>query len=189
MKRIKRTSVILFCLLVATMVVSCGWEPSGQAAVDKDKQITNAAMTQLLTNQPTPKFDYSQDRDVLIQIYVAKNEARMTYSSIDSITGQHLFDCPSIGFAIPADTQLTNPLQSIGYYSAPAVVEQAEPNGLYSSKNTDGTYVLCVRKNGDIVPIYTEQKVTTFPFPVQRQTDGSYKDVSGESGIKVKLGK
>lgn len=47
------------------------------------------------------------------------------------------------------------------------VVEQAEPNGLFSSKNTSATWVLCQLPNGDIAPVYIETRVTVYPWPVK----------------------
>jgi len=54
------------------------------------------------------------------------------------------------------------------------VNEQTEPNGLFSSKNTDGTWVLFVDENGDIAPIYSEHKVTVFPFAVVKNDSGEW---------------
>ena len=122
--------------------------------------------------QPVPVFDFSIPRDVYIQIYnVVTSEARTTYSVITSITGEVIYSGPSIGYAIPCDAQLTNPLQPA--YEG-TVIEQAEPNGLFSSKNTDGTWVLFVDSDGSVTPIYTEQKVTTFPFAVVRNSNGEW---------------
>ena len=124
--------------------------------------------------QPLPYFDYSIPRDVLIQIYnVVTQEARNTFTVIESMTGVVKFSGPSIGYGIPADTQLTNGLQTAGYQDN-ATIEQAEPNGLFSSKNTDGTWVLFVDVDGQITPIYTEQKVTTYPFAVTRDANGEW---------------
>jgi hypothetical protein len=149
----------------------------------------NDAMTQLQTNQPVPVFEWSQDRDTFIQIYTIKNEARNTYTVITSNMGQILFMCPSIGFPIPADTQLTNPLKTAYVNSSAAVIEQAEPNGLYSSKNTVGTYVLCVRDNGDIVPVYTENNANTFMHAVSVGPDGVLQDVEGSpSAATIEIG-
>ena len=64
---------------------------------------------------------------------------------------------------MPYDVQLTNPLR---YYMNGAVVEQAEPNGLYSSKNTRATWVLCQRKAGPS-PFYSEPDVVSFAWPVK----------------------
>lgn len=156
-------------------------------SISNDQQTVDKQQQQYAKVQPVPFYDWSQDRAALIQIYNAKNEQRQTYAVITAQgTGAAIFSCPSIGYPLPADTQLTNGLQAI--YSQGAVVEQAEPNGLYSSKNTDATYVLCLRDDGKIVPIYTEQKVTLFPFPV-KIVNGQITDVGGAATITVDLTK
>lgn len=169
-------------VLVALLISGCTTDTS----ITRDKQTVEDQQSIYQRNQPVPLFDWSQDRDVLIQIYQAKNEARTTYTVVTADgSGQVLFVCPSIGYALPADTQLTNGLQALNWTGAP-VVEQAEPNGLYSSKNTDGTYVLCVRDNGEIAPVYTEAKVTTYPFEV-KVVDGQIVDAGGTSSITLNL--
>ena len=167
MKRV--TFIILFGLVLAACDVS--------TQDSKDAKLVNDQQAHYAKVQPIPYFDFSMDRDTLVQIYKAKNEARQTHSVVASMTGAILWDCPSIGFPIPADTQLTNPLVGTGRYIydengqnrtwVEGIVEQAEPNGLFSSKNTDATFVQCVGPDGSVSPIYTEQKVTTFPFPVK----------------------
>jgi len=80
-----------------------------------------------------------------------------------------------IGFAIPYDTSLTNPLQlsskRVETYSSYRIlegaVEQQEPNGIFASKNTTATWVISVDADtSQILPIYVESKVTVYPYPV-----------------------
>jgi hypothetical protein len=159
----------------------------GAQSISDDQHTVDKQQQQYAKVQPVPFYDWSQDRAALIQIYTAKNEQRQTYAVITAQgTGAAIFSCPAIGYPLPADTQLTNGLQWIG--SGGAVVEQAEPNGLYSSKNTDATYVLCLRDDGKIVPVYTEQKVTLFPFPVKVE-NGQITDIGGAATITVDLSK
>jgi len=150
-------------------------------AVYTDQNTVNKQQEIYQQVQPVPLFDFSEQRHTLIQIYQAKNQARQTWAVIQSITGEFIYACPSIGFPIPADTQLTNPEQNLG---SGAVVPQAEPDGLYTSANTDATYVLCIRANGNVVPIYTEQKVTLFPFEV-KIVNGQIVDAGGDSTMTV----
>jgi len=151
------------------------------SSLTNDTQQTNNQLLQYQKVQPVPYYDWSEQRNTLIQIYNAKNEARQTWAVVESMTGVPLWTCPSVGFPIPADTQLTNPDQ----YSGTGVsLPQMEPDGLYSSTNTDATYVLCVRPDGKAVPIYTEQKVTMFPFPVHL-ANGKIVDDNGASTIQV----
>lgn len=101
----------------------------------------------------------------------------VTHSVWRSDRGMIEGDCPSIGFGIPYDTSLTNPLVATsldqrGYshtYQGGALtsIEQPEPNGIYASKNTSATWVMCAGEAGAIEPVYVETKVTVYPYPVK----------------------
>ncbi len=171
-----RPRTLLACIILSTTIAGC--DPSPGSADKKDQALVNKQQSHYSTVQPLPYFEFSIPRDILIQIYnVVTQEARSTYTIIESFTGVTKFHGPSLGYGIPADTSLTNPVQMARWYSTASegvVIEQAEPNGLFSSKNTDGTWVLFVDANGDITPIYTEHKVTTFPFAVKRDGGGGW---------------
>jgi hypothetical protein len=155
-------------LVIAALGAMC-MAPDCEGQEGKDREQVEGQQTVYAVNQPIPTFKWSQDRDNLIQIYKMKNEARVTYAVARAFgTGEILWHCPSIGMPIPADTQLTNPLQRV--YNHGAVIEQAEPNGTFTSKNTDGTYVLCVLPDGTITPQYTELKIEVFSRPVKVET-------------------
>jgi len=172
MKR-KALLLVMALVIVFSIILVMGCDASAQT---KDRALVNDQQEHYAMVQPLPFFDYSIPRYVLTQIYeVVATEARSTYTIIESMTGETKFHGPSLGYGIPVDTQLTNPLMSSYTNSSGGVtIEQPEPNGLFSSKNTDGTWVLFVDNNGDVTPIYTEHKVTTFPFAVIKSADGSW---------------
>lgn len=181
----------LVTALVALGLTACYVDrrPESQA---QDQQRTEDQQAVYARNQPVPRFQFSQTRDTLIQLYQMENEARTTYTTFHSNgTGEVIFACPSRGYAVPADTQLTNPLQVIGCTTTNCpltTIEQPEPNGVYSSKNTDGTYVLCVRADGKVTPVYTELKVTTFPYEVEYDpTTHQVRDVGKTSSSSINL--
>lgn len=164
--------IIIAMIIFTTMIIGCG------GSEQKDREVVNKQQEHYAKTQPLPYYDYSIPRDVLIQIYnVVTQESRNTYTVIESVTGEVKFHGPSIGYGIPADTSLTNPLQPAtgrtGSYMETAI-EQAEPNGLFPSKNTDGTWVLFIDSDGGITPVYTEHKVTTFPFAVKQNDKGEW---------------
>jgi len=176
---LKRTVALLAVLLLAGCT-GTSQQRAEVATVDRQQEQYSKA-------QPTPFFDWSQDRDTLIQIYKLKNEARQTWTVITGWDGRAVWSCPSRGYPLPADAQLTNPLQRV-IGGEGAVIEQAEPNGLFSSKSTDATYVLCVRSNGEVVPVYTELKATAFPFAV-RVENGQIVDDGQPATASVKVGR
>lgn len=161
---------LLSTLLIVTLgfLASCCVESAEQA----DRQRVNDQQNHYSDTQPPPWFDYSLERDVVIQLYEARQQKVATHTVWRSDTGVLEGDCPSIGYPIPYDTSITNP-QAPYYHSSGtsgAVVEQAEPNGLFASKNSIATWVRCVFDVGGKTveaPIYIESKVTAFPFPVE----------------------
>jgi hypothetical protein len=161
--------LLLILALAATFVLSaCEAESASEKAdreqVDSQQQVYAAA-------QPVPQFQYSLEREAATQIYAARNTNVTTWSVWRSDYGHVLGDCPSIGYPIPYDTSLTNPVQVTGRKgrSGVATVEQAEPNGLFSSKNSYATWVRCVVTEGGvstITPVYIEGNVNVYPYPV-----------------------
>lgn len=174
------TMVALAAFFMVTTAESC----NNDDANDKERNTVKDQQSHYLKTQPVPFYEFSQIRDTLIQIYnKIVPETVNTYSVFYSDTGNIIFSCPSAGYPIPADTQLTNPLQ-IDYYDNGGVIEQAEPAGVFTSKNTNATWVLCVRKNGEKAPVYSEPKVIAFPFEVTFE-GGRLVDTGGTSSIVI----
>ena len=97
-------------ILVVLMVAAC---TTAVNSVNNDQKLTDVQLQQYQAVQPVPFFNWSQSRQVLIDIYKAQNEARQTWAVFLSYTGTPLFSCESVGYPIPADTQLTNPDQVV----------------------------------------------------------------------------
>jgi len=169
-------------LLLIMSIVFLASGCSNNSSENAERELVNIQQGIYQKVQPVHMYDYSIPRDIYQQIYdVVTTEVMATYSVIESITGLTRYECPSMGYAIPADTSLTNPLQGIYNIDGPgvdefsAVIEQAEPNGLFSSKNTDGTWVMCVElKTGEVYPVYAEHKVMTFPFIMEKDDSGQW---------------
>ncbi len=120
-------------------------------------------------SQPVPFYEWSIELDAAIQIYDARVRDRVrTWTVWRSDYGLIEGHCASIGYPIPYDVQLTNPLKP-AYNSSGSVVEQAEPSGLYSSHNSIATWVrmvLNVRGKTMVTPVYIESKVTCYAVPI-----------------------
>lgn len=168
-------------LVTGVSLLASGCENNSSENVDR-KQV-DLQQQHYQKVQPVHFHDYSIPRDIYQQIYdITTEQAVATYSVITTMTGAPHYECPSISYAIPADVSLTNPLQGItarddiGTDEFSVTVEQAEPNGLFSSKNTNATWVLCVDlKSGVAHPFSTEHFVSTWPFIVEKGEDGQYK--------------
>lgn len=153
----------------------------------KDKKTVQRQQSQYAASQPIPSFNWSLERHLVSQLYQIRNMKAATHSVWRSDRGLIEGDCPSIGFGIPYDTSLTNPLQRITNHSA--VIEQAEPNGIFASKNTAATWVMCAGIGGVIEPVYVETKVTVYPYPVKVDYAKNRATKAGASTVKLRTGK
>lgn len=159
-----------FIVAVAIALVSLTgcMEPTKQSQEKKDQQTVQRQQAQYGAAQPVPMYDWSLVRHMVIQLQDAQNVKALTHSVWRSNTGMIEGDCVSMGYGIPYDTSLTNPLQTVLADDptgiALATIEQAEPNGIFASKNTSATWVMCVDESGTISPVYVEAKVTAYPW-------------------------
>lgn len=167
----------VFCLYVlsgALLMLLVGCDRQSTAG-SRDTKRVQQQQSQYEKGQPIPAFDWSLERRLVIQLYHVRNQKAATHSVWRSDRGLIEGDCPSYGYGIPYDTSLTNPLTptvhtydqiGLGRKRTSLVVEQAEPNGIFASKNTAATWVMCLGEVGTLEPVYVETKVTVYPGPV-----------------------
>ncbi len=146
----------------------------------ENSQVENQ-QNQYVQNQPPPFFDWSLERHIAIKLYEARNKAVNTYSYVrNQYTGKITSWCPSMGFPIAANTQLTNPhmVPKDDSLQGGHVIDQPEPNGLFSSPSTRGTFVMCLGKDGMLIPRYHEADVEVYVTPMVEK-DGELVPVEG----------
>ena len=181
MKKIYRWSIIL---LIPMFLISCGNSQGKKDAKQVEHQQSHYAK-----GQPIPFFEWSLERDLVNQLYNARNDEVATHTVWRSNTGLIEGDCKSIGFGIPYDTSLTNPLKRVHGSGGNVVVEQAEPNGIFASKNSNATWVMCVVMDGKLavsVPFYIESKVTVYPMPVTVNYASNRVTFDGKPSVIIK---
>jgi type II secretory pathway pseudopilin PulG len=163
-------------IVVAIIGIIAGCVENGDSVESRDAARVQQQQSQYEKGQPIPAFDWSLERHLVIELYRVRNQKVATHSVWRSDHGIIEGDCPSYGYGIPYDTSLTNPLvatdidmqgEEHAYQGgALASIEQAEPNGVFASKNTAATWVMCLGEAGTIEPVYVETKVTVYPGPV-----------------------
>jgi hypothetical protein len=166
----KYIMLILFCLACFSLMnsdVYCDHQEREDILAVRDQQ------EHYRENQGVPFYEWSIELDAAIQIYNARiRDVVKTWTVWRSDYGIIEGSCASIGYPIPYDVQLTNPLKP--GYSSSSVVEQAEPSGLYSSHNSIATWVrqvVTIDGKAIVTPIYVEGKVTCYPYPIKVDYD------------------
>ena len=176
---------VLFLLIIA-FLSSC--EDSQET---KDLKNVDKQQGQYAIGQPIPAFDWSLERHLIIELYNIRNRKVATHAVWRSDFGLIEGDCACMGFGIPYDTSLTNPLRATDEDQAGhgnnglTTIEQPEPNGIFASKNTSATWVMCVGKGGQIEPVYVEAKVTIYPGPVKVDYDTNRVVRSGAATVMI----
>ena len=185
-------------LVIASLAVvlsACDLNNSDKSSTVQETKVVERQQSQYAIGQPVPVFDWSLERDLVIQLYKVRNQKAATHSVWRSDRGMIEGDCPSFGYGIPYDTSLTNPLVATDIDmqgdehqyqgGALASVEQPEPNGIFASKNTAATWVMCLGEVGTIEPIYVETKVTVYPGPVLVDYDANRVTRSGAATVLI----
>ena len=181
---------LTMCMFLAS---TCG--EVAPTTESKDALRVSQQQGQYAIGQPVPAFDWSLERHLMIELYKVRNQKAATHSVWRSDRGLIEGDCPSYGYGLPYDTSLTNPLVATninnqGYAhrnsgGALASIEQAEPNGIFASKNTAATWVMCLGAAGNLEPVYVETKVTVYPGPVKVDYEKNRVTRSGAATVMI----
>lgn len=176
---------LVIILLSAVAITAC----NEQSQTRKDSISVERQQSQYAKSQPVPVYDWSLERHMVSQLYNIRNLEASTHSVWRSDRGMIEGDCSSIGFGIPYDTSMTNPLTGKRFggntnYSR-LVVEQPEPNGIFASKNTNATWVMCAGTGGAIEPVYVETKVTVYPYSVSVDYQTNRVTKAGKANITI----
>jgi hypothetical protein len=109
------------------------------------------------------------ERKMMKQILEIRDQAINTTTYIVDMNGHPHKICDSIGYGFPLSTQFTNPAQNP---LKTVVLSQAEPNGLFSSPTSEGTWISCVDPvSKDMRVVYIEPRVIVSPFPLSAKLD------------------
>lgn len=190
----KKIICIIVLCISAISLTACGYT---ETATEKEAQVVDAQLSQYSKGQPIPAYDWSLERDLVIKMYNLRNKKAATHTVWRSDYGMIEGDTPSIGYGIPYDTSLTNPLQlekkrvktNGGHMILEGTVEQQEPNGIFASKNTTATWIMSVdKKTGQIMPLYIEGKVTVYPYPVKVDYEKNRVYKAGEPSTTISIG-
>lgn len=156
-------ALIAGCVLLVA-ASACTEDDSGdqRSAREREEDATGRAMNRMTQSQQIPEFDYSQERQTLIDVLTVRAEGTHGTAQALSLSGELMWWCPTVGAPIPSTYQLTNPDQITGrgganHYEG-QVIPQAEPTGVYSSESA-ATWVVCLDDNGAAFGQYDEANV------------------------------
>lgn len=159
---------LLACVgLVVTTTTACNLEDSGKKdnknAEERERDATGRAMDRMTQSQQVPEFDFSEERQTLVDVLTVRANSTHGTAMVYNFDGSLRWWCPTIGAPVPSTYQLTNPWQvewrsGSGGDDASAITSRAEPTGVYSA-DSQATWVKCVDDNGTAFGKYAESDV------------------------------
>ncbi len=185
----KKYILIVLALVLSIALFGCEETSNATTARRAEQAAVGNQDATYVENQPVPFFNYSLPRDLWIQFYKASTANVVnTWSCEVSDYGAPISEIyESVGYPIPMDTQLTNPQKiADSYQSGYAIIPQSEPNGLYTSPNTNATIIMVADGKGNVAPIYSEHKVQCWSFPVKWDENKKIFVRDGKASVTLK---
>lgn len=163
------------CLAISLLCTGCNERQQSSDDIQRDQQERILQEGTSAVGMPAIK-NFREKRLLKDIIEMRDQNALTTYTYIVAeMTGKLVFLGESVGYGIPAATQFTNPQKyervnvsggGYGYQTLP----QADPNGLFSPADADGTWVMMKDPRGpNVVPVYVEPRVIVSPFKLEAQ--------------------
>ena len=143
---------------------------ANQSTSDQLQHDQQEVLLQAATATGMPAIVNFAERKMLKRILEIRDQAINTTTYIVDMNGRPHKICDSIGYGFPYSTQFTNPSQNP---LKDVVISQAEPNGLFSSPTSEGTWISCVdpANKHNIQVVYVEPRVIVSPFPLSASSD------------------
>ncbi len=156
--------IVLFFVISGLFITACD-EQSNSDETQKAQQEKILAEGTSAVGMPAIK-NFREKRILKDIIELRDQNGLVTYTYIFSeMTGKYTYIGETIGYGIPCATQFTNPMKVV--YSA-AVINQADPNGLFSPASAEGTWVMMLNPDKKTAePQYIESRISVFTYKLR----------------------
>jgi hypothetical protein len=162
---------LLITLFPTLLLAACGPDNAPTTA-DKEQQAQTQLTGESIAQVGMPAItNFAEKRNYKMIYELRDNPNYATYTYLVGMHNELKLLCHSVGYGIPESSQYTasESEQRVTIYSQTYTerLPQADPNGLYSSPSSQGTWVMCVGPDGKVVPVRSEPNVLTTPYPME----------------------
>lgn len=154
---------IYLSFMSVMFLTACNKVPSStQIERQKQEELNMQAVTQV----GMPAIVNFAEKRMMKDILELRDQNVATTTYTIDMNGKLHKLCNSVGYGLPYATQYTNPQRISSDAHGLTTLPQADPNGLYSPASADGTWILCVAKDGKAKPVFVEPRVIVSPIPL-----------------------
>lgn len=170
----------VLCVVAAlsTALLGCDGTPSSDTV---QREAQEKILAEGTAQVGMPAIKNFRERKILKDIFELRDqEGLVTYTYFENMVptvvpgktalgGKLTYLGESVGYAISAATQFTNPQKPdrvvMSGIHAVVTLPQADPNGLFSPASAEGSWVLMRNpKTGEVEPQYSEPRLAVFTF-------------------------
>lgn len=173
MKKILYGIAVVGIAFLCLKADSCDVQPTSDETQHKQQE---QMLKEATAQTGMPNIVNFRERKLLKDILELRDQdGLVTYTyTFSEMTGKTQFFCSSIGYGIPYATQYTNPERPAKNFETEMpgniTLPQADPNGLFSPAEAEGTWVMCLNpESKKAQPVYIEPRVIVSPFPLQER--------------------
>jgi hypothetical protein len=164
----------LFLLSTIILLLLSACRPFESSSDERQSKQQEVLLNEATSQVGMPSIKNFRERKILKDILELRDqEGLITYSYLwNEFNGRLIFLGETIGYGLPCATQFTNPQKIAASYAQGgfAILQQADPNGLFSPSSAEGTWLLMRDpKSGEAKPVYVEPRVIVSPFKLPSQ--------------------
>lgn len=162
---------ILMVLLAAGVLMGfsgCDKDWKSSNNVEEETNYQNQLMAQATDEVGMPDITEFYEKKLAKEIFELRDDSDLicyAYTRSD-MSGKYVYLGRCMGYGLPYSTQYTNPVQLVddpngSYDAGSAIIEQADPNGLYSPEGLSATWLWLIdEKTGEPNVTYIESEIT-----------------------------
>lgn len=161
---------LLFIGMLLTMFAACEQPVISKSSTEIEREKQEHLSKQAIESVGLPNISNFYEKKTLKKILEMRDNPKLInhFYTKNSMTGKWVYEGKCIGFGISYTTQYTNPekvmiTESIdlgaNWGDVANVIQQADPNGLYSVPNGTATWIMRVTDNGDAIVDYIESEI------------------------------
>lgn len=159
--------VICIIALVSMLACLCGCEEVSSSSTREEAVYQEQVMQQAADEVGMPEITEFYEKKLAKEIFELRDDSSLVcyaYTKSD-MTGKYVYLGRCMGYGLPYSTQYTNPQKYIddpngSREAGSVVIEQADPNGLYSPEGLSATWLWLIdEETGEANITYAEPEI------------------------------
>ena len=162
---------VLLLILIAGLFLFTGCEDlGGNEVANSEKEYTESIQKEAQRQIGQPLIDDFFEKKMFKRIYELRDNSELvTYVYTRNLEGKYIYEGKAIGYGLPYSIQYNSPNKVVdaedylghSLYETPvAVVDQAEPNGMYMPEGLSATWLIMLNEEtGEQQPAYYEPNI------------------------------